>query len=218
MFLFISCDIKGRGYPLSLEVHRHSRNFSLLELKEYNVAHKPVWTVWQTTILRADSTAVGPCLTEFWCLFLLVQPLLSAIHVDLSTVHLDKLYYSYIVKITESWSASTGRIRTVVMREGIINIEDREDWAWVAAVYLCVCVCVCVCARVLASSKLLTVLHVVPRWQELCLQFFHLVAPFILHLDQEGMGPIPIKPVNSGARSKHTHSKQNHCSMQNYME
>lgn len=50
---------------------------------------------------------------------------------------------------------------------------------------LCVCVCV------LPSSKSLTVLHIVPHRQDLCLQFFHLVTLFILHLDQRGREPIP---------------------------
>lgn len=50
------------------------------------------------------------------------------------------------------------------------------------------------------ESKKLTVLYIVPHGHELRLQFFHLVAPFILHLNQRGKEPIPTQQPGHGAQ------------------
>lgn len=63
----------------------------------------------------------------------------------------------------------------------------------------------CVC--VLVSGESLTVFYIVPRWQELCLQFFHLVAPFGFHLGQKGTESIPLS--NSASEQLHTENGVN---------
>ena len=55
------------------------------------------------------------------------------------------------------------------------------------------------CVWILASGKSLTVFYIVPHWHELCLQFFHLVAPFRFHLGQRRTESIPTPLSNSAS-------------------
>lgn len=81
-------------------------------------------------------------------------------------------------------------------------MEAKDSEACVAGLVVCMSgVCVCVCVW-MASSQLLTVLYIVPRWQELCPQCFHLVAPFILHLYEKEIEPIPTQTLNSWPQNK----------------